>query len=297
MKSFLPVVREKNKKTREAPHYKAKQAIWLAFFSGKLYVDVIKRWRGLGVLYFFLIISVMVLPFSIQLMGTLNQVIEQRLLLPIKRLPPLSIRNGEVIFHSPMPYLIKNDAGDVVSIIDTEGHINQLPVLAYPLASILITKHEIHFNFGLLDLMHIPEEKQDGPKDTVIPIDVDINEDFVAATWLDDMHVPRLKHVLLFSLYPFVAILNAVIFMVILLCISLFAQLIARMAFKVRLSFLETSRLLFVAATPLVALCSVLILSHKVLPGKGIPYIALLVMYFSFGLLAYRRSRKEVAVQ
>jgi len=295
VKSFLPVIREKS--TREAPHYKARQAFYLAFFSKDLYIDVIKRWRGLGVFYFFIMISVMALPLSIQLMGKLNQAIEAHFLMPIKRLPPLSIRSGEVIFHSPMPYLIKDDDGEVISIIDTEGHINQLPARRYPFASILITKHNVHFNFRLLDLLHVPEEKQPESKDNMISLAEVGNQDFFAAAWLESSHVKRSKIVLVMLIYPMVVIFNALFFMTILLSVSLFAQFAARMAFKVRLSFSEASRLLFVAVTPLTLICSILVLFHKTFPKQEVICIAFLAMYFSFGVLSYRRSHKMVAVQ
>jgi len=169
VKSLLPSIPEKNKSTREAPHYKARHAFYLAFFSSQLYLDVIRRWRGLGILYFFIMLSVMTLPYSVQLMCALNKVIETKILLPIKSLPPLSIRSGEVIFHGTMPYLIKNNDGEVMSIIDTEGHINQLPAPLYPLASILVTKHNIHVDFRLLDLLHVEKAKQPGYR----PVELD----------------------------------------------------------------------------------------------------------------------------
>lgn len=293
MKSLLPSIPEKNRSTREAPHYKARHAFYMAFFSSQLYLDVIRRWRGLGMFYFFIMLSVMTLPHSVQLMCSLNKVIETKILLPIKSLPPISIRSGEVIFHGAMPYLIKNNDGEVMSIIDTEGHINQLPAPLYPLASILITKHNIHVDFRLLDLLHVEKAKQPERKDVIIGLKSIKHEDFLAASWLDNYHVTTMKNLLLVVIYPMVVMLNASLFITILLSMVLFAQLTARMLFKVRLTFFESSRLLFVATTPLVALCSALVLFQWVIPGKDLVYIALLTAYFCFGVLAYRRSNKS----
>ena len=269
----------------------------MAFFSRKLYLDVIRRWRGLGILYFSIMLSVMTLPYTVLLMSSLNKVIETKILLPIKSLPPLSIRSGEVIFHGEMPYLIKNNDGEVMSIIDTEGHINQLPAPLYPLASILITKHDIHVDYSMLNLLHLDKAKQSERKDAVIPLKSIEHEDFMVASWFDTLHVIAIKNLLLVVIYLMVVMLNASLFMTIILSMVLFAQLAARMVFKVRLTFLESSRLIFVAATPLAALCSVLVLFHWVIPGKGLVYIALLTVYFCFGVLAYRRSNKMVAIR
>lgn len=298
MKSLLPLILKKNKPKREKPHYKARHAFYLAFFSRQLYLDVIRRWRGLGALYFFMMLSIMALPHAVQLTRSLNEVIETKFLDPIKSLPPLSIRSGEVMFHGAMPYFVKNSDGDVVSIVDTEGRINQLPAPLYPLASILITKHDIHVNFRLLDLFHVEHAKHQQEKDIIIPLNTIEKKDFLAESWLETRHISTLKNILLIAVYPMVVMFNASLFMTILLSMALFAQLTARMVFKVRLTFFESSRLLFVAATPLAALCSILVLFHWVIPGNGLPYIALLTVYFCFGVLAYRRSSyKEIAVQ
>lgn len=292
MKTSLPSIHKKTQLTREKPYYKARHAFYLAFFSRQLYFDVIRRWQGLGVLYFFIMISVMTLPHAIRLMCTLNNIIETKILLPIKSLPPLSIRSGEVMFHGAMPYLIKNNEGAVISIIDTEGHIKQLPAPLYPLASILITKNAIHFNFQFRDALQANLTRQTQRKESVISFESIEKEDFWIASWLDTTYVSVIKKILLLTVYPVVVMLNGSLFMTILLSMVLFAQLTARMVFKVRLSFLESSRLLFVAATPLTALCSLLVLFHWVIPGNGIAYIAVLALYFSFGVLAYRQSNK-----
>lgn|GEM_PF-1627622 len=303
MKSLLPAVlkkntrNKKNESTHEAPEYKARHAFYLAFFSSKLYVDVVRRWRGLGVLYFFMMLSVLTLPHAIQLMWSLNQVIETKILTPLKSLPSLSIRSGEVVFPEKMPYLIKNKQGEVISIIDTEGGIKQLPEPRYPLASILVTKHDMHLDFRLLDFLLTEQDKKAENQDMVIPWESIENEDFWMTTWLDTLHINAFKNFLFIMVYPVVVTLNVSVFMTILLSMVLFAQFTARMAFKVRLSFLESSRLLFVATTPVAAICSVLVLFNFVFPGKAIVYIALLALYFSFGVLAYRRSSRMIAIR
>ncbi|NCT57789.1 MAG: DUF1189 domain-containing protein [Legionella sp.] len=302
MKSLVSEKHKKNESTRETPHYKARHAFYLAFFSKKLYIDVVRRWRGLGVLYFFILFSVITIPHTIQLMWSLNHVIETNILTPLKSLPVLSIRSGEVVFSEKMPYLIKNNQGEVVSIIDTEGHINQLPESRYPLASILVTKHAMHMDFRLLDFLDTAHKKAFENKAIVIPLDSLGNDEFWVTSWLNKLHITAFKNLLIVMLYPIVVTLNASVFMTILLSMVLVAQLMARIAFKVRLSFLESSRLLFVAATPLAVVCSILVLFDWVIPApipglsKAFAYIALLTLYFSFGVLAYRRSNRMLAV-
>lgn len=302
MKSLVFKKHKKNESTHEKPHYKARHAFYLAFFSQKLYIDVVRRWRGLGGLYFFILLSVITLPHAMQLMWSFNHAIETKVLTPLKSLPTLSIRSGEVVFSEKMPYLIKNNQGEVISIIDTEGHINQLPESRYPLASILVTKDAMHMDFRLLDFLDTENDKTSKNKAIVVPLESLDDGEFWVTSWLKSLHITAFKNLLVMMLYPIVVTLNASVFMTILLSMVLVAQLMARIAFKVHLSFLESSRLLFVAATPLAVLCSIFVLFNWVIPApvaglnQAFAYIALLTLYFSFGVLAYRRSNRMLAV-
>ena len=51
----------------ETPVYSYWSALYMSMFSSRLYVDVCKRWRGFGLLYFFLFTSLAAIPVSIQL--------------------------------------------------------------------------------------------------------------------------------------------------------------------------------------------------------------------------------------
>jgi len=305
VKSFLPSTRKKSKSlatksTCEAPHYKARQALYLAFFSPKLYVDVVKRWRGIGAFYFFIMISVMALPFAFQSMGAFGRAIDEYILLPINSLPPFTIHGGHVFFHGPMPYLIKNNHGDVISIIDTEGHINQLPTLDYPFASILITDSDVHINFKSFNAFSpnkISRTEQYEQEETVFPLHREYNNDFFAAEWLDSIHVNALKNTLVFSLYPISVMFNFSFYLIACLAIASFAKFIAKRTLKTTLSFQQTIRLILVAATPLTFCFFSILLFGKGVAGKGLILLALLAVYFSCGALAYRRANLVEAGQ
>ncbi|MCH9718079.1 MAG: DUF1189 domain-containing protein, partial [Gammaproteobacteria bacterium] len=132
------------KKKRKVAHYRFLQAIYLSFFSGRLYIDVIRRWRGLGLLYLVCMLAVVTLPYAVHLTIAYRDMMEQKLFVPFKQLPPFSVRDGEVYFYSPMPYEVKNRHNEVVAVIDTEGKIKQLPYFLYPKATLLITKNDLH---------------------------------------------------------------------------------------------------------------------------------------------------------
>ncbi len=114
----------------------------MSFYSGRLYVDVAKRWKGFGILYLLLVMSVATIPLSIRLIYDFNDYLNQNMIIPINKLPQLVIQNGEVQFNKPMPYLIKNDKGQVVDIIDTTGKITSFTD-NYPNAVFLLLKNKI----------------------------------------------------------------------------------------------------------------------------------------------------------
>ncbi len=109
-----------------ASNYNYLQAIYKSFYSALLYVDIAKRWRGLGLSYLIVIIALASLPFSVRVMMNFNQFFINKIVFPVEKLPLLSVHHGEIEFENPMPYLIKNPEGQVVSLIDTTGIVTRI---------------------------------------------------------------------------------------------------------------------------------------------------------------------------
>jgi len=118
------------KKTHElrvidTPIYKYWQAFGLAFYSSSLYIDVIRRWRGLGFVYLLLLIMVTAIPITLRATIAFEQYFDEQIVLPFKLLPKFMIQNGEVIFDKPMPYQIKSKSGTVIGVVDTTGAVTR----------------------------------------------------------------------------------------------------------------------------------------------------------------------------
>src|SRR5476651_2545843 len=61
------VAKEKNKlKLIDAPVYGYWKALYMSFYSRRLYVDIGKRWHGFGLVYLLLAIAVLSLPFALR---------------------------------------------------------------------------------------------------------------------------------------------------------------------------------------------------------------------------------------
>ena len=64
----------------DAPIYNYWQALYRSFYSGRLYIDVIKRWRGFGALYLLLAISLASIPLSLRIMVDFNHYFEKKMI-------------------------------------------------------------------------------------------------------------------------------------------------------------------------------------------------------------------------
>ncbi|MDF1646989.1 MAG: DUF1189 family protein [Legionellaceae bacterium] len=283
------------KKKRKIAHYRFLEALYMSFFSRRLYIDVVRRWRGFGLLYLAVMLSVAMLPYVIHVMMAYHQTVEQKLFLPIKKLPPFSMRSGEVQFYSPMPYLVKNSQGEVIALIDTTGKIKQLPYFLYPEASVLITKNALHVRLPTLDLFKQGNVSE--AKETVSLFRSNDNTDFFGAEWLPVSRLKQANQLLMLSIYPVLFMFYFGLYIVTLFSFGLFGQFVARLIFKVQLTFKEATRLIAIAATPQAVIYFILFSFDKVYSGTGIIYMVLLAAYFSLGVLAYRRDNRAMVLQ
>lgn len=154
---------EKNKlKSIDTPNYRYWSALYMSFYSRLLYVDVGKRWRGLGFLYLLLATAIFSIPFVIRMDFSFNNSFKEQLIKPLEEIPIFYIQNGNVVFDKPMPYLVKNDKGQVNIIIDTTGQVNDFS--KYPSLAILVNKNKISLKIPNLQLFDIPQaEFSSGP--------------------------------------------------------------------------------------------------------------------------------------
>ena len=292
---FLSAHKNAPRKKQNIAKYRFVDALYRAFFSGDLYIDVIRRWRGFGLLYLLLMFSVMITPYAFREVVAYQNLVQEKLLTPIKKLPPFSIRSGQVYFNSPMPYLVKNNQDEVVGLIDTEGKIKQFPSDLYPETRVLVTKRAIHIRVPSAELFkqkNLPEKQI---KSFKFPPNENIN--FVGSDWLQSTHLEGITRALSLFIYPTAVMLYFGLYLPILFSLGMFGQFVAKFIFKVQLSFQETARLIAVAATPQALIYFMLLASNKVYPGSGLFYLGLLAIYFSFGVLAYRKDSRGMVLQ
>ncbi|KTD21632.1 DUF1189 family protein [Legionella londiniensis] len=279
-------------KSINAPLYGYLKALYLSFFSQRLYKDVGNRWRGYGVVYLLLLLAILSIPISLRIMLDFNEYFNQNLIEPLRKLPPIMVQNGEVNFDKPMPYIIKNEKGEPIVIIDTEGKFktifNQFPKLA-----ILITKNKIYHRI-IRPRLFFANEAPLPDEVAVQPLSKESNEIFVAKDWLETSGVLKFKYFAMMVIYPLVLCFFFVFYLSTLLVFAFLGQLLARMFFDLKLKFKESCRIFAVASTPQVALFMMLLSTEFLFPGIGFVCIALQSIYFCYGVIAVKRSRSAL---
>lgn len=263
------------------------QALYASFYSSALYSDVVKRWQGLGLGYLLFLIILGSIPLSARVMLALNHFFNEEILFPIQSIPLLPIHNGQIEFNQPMPYLIKNSKGEVVSIIDTTGTISGMNS-AYPQLTILMTKNKMMLRPpSYKQFLGLAKSNIGNPIDTHT-FDKGLNGLFSGKTWIHSTGISSLNTWMQLLVFPSVMLFYFSIFGLILLLLSSLAQLYSDIFFDLKLSFKASSRLLAVAATPTLVLFFFMRCFNFAAPGMILVYGVLLLSYTSYGLYSLK---------
>ncbi len=121
--------------------YNIFQALYLSFFSKKLYQDVAKNWGAKSILYLLMIIALSWIATTIQIQNRINSGYSTNSELLVQQIPVLSIKDGKLSTPQNKPYLIAAPKShEVFAIIDTSGKYKDI---SQTNAIILITPSQI----------------------------------------------------------------------------------------------------------------------------------------------------------
>lgn len=276
-----------------APVYRYWQALFMAFYSNTLYLDVYKRWRGFGILYLFLLFSIAVLPLSIAFILKFNHYFETELVFPMQSLPILKIEDGKVVLDKPMPYLIKNPKGEVVSIVDTTGVVKSM-TKKYPDLTLLVTQNMIYFRTP--ELPFFPHQPDVQTTQNVFSQSVanQIDQVFDAKESLKPNLLLRLKYMADILMYPILLSVFFGMFLIPILFFSFFGQLLSTIVFKYQLTFKQACRLYIVASTPQLFLFFILLCTGISVPYSAIFFMSISAAYFCYAVMAVRQDSRQM---
>jgi hypothetical protein len=123
-----------------------KYSVWsampLSFFSGELYRDVARNWKGTGFGYMFLILLLGWIPAAVKIHLAISKGLHEQAPEALKQVPDFKIQDGKFSIKVKQPYFMPNRKKPEV-IIDTTGKItsfSQVPAAAGMDSVILVTK-------------------------------------------------------------------------------------------------------------------------------------------------------------
>lgn len=289
---------KKNKNTLkpvDAPSYGYWSALLMSFYSKRLYIDVGKRWSGIGLLYLLLVIAICAIPYSLKMSAEFNRDFQENLIAPIKLLPTVYIQNGNAIFDKPMPYLIKNDRGQITTIIDTTGTVTEF-TNEYPNLTLLINKNQMAFRLPAPSMMSLVDKDQGGPA-LIQPFDKGTNMMFDGKSILKNNSIDGLRLASQLMIYPMVVAVFYSLLFVIFLVLAFLGQVFSTIFFSFKLGFRASCRLFMVASTPMVSVLILFLTFNLIFPGFGFILLALLVVYFSFAIYSLRSESLRMVSQ
>ncbi|MBA2710403.1 MAG: DUF1189 family protein [Tatlockia sp.] len=280
--------------TIDRPIYRYWQAIYHSFFNPRLYVDVAKRWKGLGLIYLLLIIFIFSIPFALKFTAEFNQILNEKMIQPIMNLPTFYVQNGQVSLDKPMPYFVKNKKGQVVSIVDTTGVITTIDD-KYPEQTILVTKDKLLLRTFKLDIPLLPDTNTaQESKILTYPFDKQSNTVFSGEEWVKTSKINNLKYFVGIMIYLIFALVAFGCFLVFILALALMAQFIAKLFFKISLSYKQSCRLLIVSMTPFMLLFWLMLAFRYISTTYNFFLPLTTFIYFCFAVLAVKRESHKL---
>lgn len=125
-----------------ARKYNMLQIPLLSFFSKGLYADMALRWKGVGLIYLFLLLCICWAAIAYQMQTQFSKFLNQEEVAEmLDKIPDMSITNGVISVDVTQPYYVSDpDSGKTIFVIDTTGQLTELPDAD---AIILVTRSKI----------------------------------------------------------------------------------------------------------------------------------------------------------
>ena|SRR3990167_5551980 len=276
----------------DAPFFRYWQALYLSFFSGLLYIDVAKRWKGLGIGYLLLLICIASLPLSAHLAYDFNSFYEGQIITPLKKIPTLYIQNGLLTLDKPMPYRIKNKAGKVVLIIDTTGQVTTIDI-TNPDLTMLLTRDQFLYRLPVPKFYTSGSSLETRTVYTA-PFNKEMNQVFDGDQWVKSSGIERVKWISDFLFFPIVAMIFFVLYWCFFLVCTFMAQLGAKLFIRQSLTYKQACRLFIVSSTPAVALFFIALATTAEQWFVGPMVLIVMVLYFLYAVYVFKQEGNQL---
>ncbi len=292
---------KQNLKPINQPDFTYWQALYLAFYSPRLYIDVVKRWRGFGMLYFLLLMLISSIPWTIHYTGQFTRYIEDEIIFPFEQMPLLLIQNGEASIDKPMPYIVKSKSNKPAIAIDTTSQLKWFPA-EYPTLFFYITKDALYFRAPVEEIVSKQSRSlisQFKPIKNLSEyhFEKNDNEVFSGPEWVKTSGIQSLKTYGVFIVYPIVLGVLFGLYFITNFMLASMGRIISIVILKYRIGFVDSFRLTWVASTAPVAFVNVVLYSGYNIRGLGWYYILFVAIYFSSAIICVKRESQHMVRQ
>lgn len=258
--------------------YSILQAIPLSFFSGDLYRDVGRAWRGIGLAYLVLLVALLSLVVVIRMHVSLSGWVNRDARGFAEQVPRIVIRHRVVEVDGTMPITIRGSGpGAELAIIDTTGAVTSLEGQQ---ARVLMTRDHIVYRKNVAETRVF---SLSGVKDFTIDSARAHRWLGIFATWVSPIAAPFVFG----GLFVF-RILQQLLLAVV--------GLLAGRLLRVSLDFSAHMRVAAVALTPALIIEPALELLGAKPAWWGLAWIAIAVAYVVWAVRANRSAPPETAI-
>jgi hypothetical protein len=253
--------------------YNIFQAIYLSFFSKKLYRDVASTWGGKAFLYAFFVLALSWIGSVILMQQHISNGYVRYSSTLVKQLPVITVTSGKVSTPENRPYLITEpDSKETLVIIDTSGKYQNL---AQADAAYLITQDSIIAKDG------------DTTKITKLPVSL-------THTFEPTVMNERIKSWVNYAwilMLPGLTLLSFILMVMKALIYGLIGRIFSAITDS-GVSFFQCMGLYCVAATPALAVWTVLFTYDIIFAHRSLLIFVLVLIYLFYGILANKPAKE-----
>ena len=248
------------------------QAIYLSFYSKRLYRDVAQHWAGKSFLYLFILLSFICIYYAFASQSVTSLAYEAIYTSIAPQVPVIAIKDGKISTPEKKPYFITDpDSHENIAVIDTTG---QYKTNAEAKAPVLLTETQLFMEKekGEMRIYTVPANMET----TVDPKEINVTiHQFLPYLWI--------PFFVIFLFLTFIyRILQALVY-------SIIGKIFANV-YKVQLTYGKIMQIMLVAITPVMIIS---VIQHAIglfIPFEFLFYFILAMAYLFFGILANKQE-------
>lgn len=248
--------------------YNILQAIYMSFYSKRLYRDVAKKWSAKAFLYLLVIIALSWIVAIIEIQSAVSIAYKNNAEKMVRQIPIITLSNGELKTPEDRPYIIYDPSSNQkLAVIDTSGQYKTLEAAG---VDFLLTKNEL-----------MTQPKPDETRTYKFPTSMNL----VIAPEAINKFILDFAWIFWICLY-FLLIIGAYTYRLIqALIYAIFGKIMASLS-NITLSYEEILKISMVAVTPAIILAIVLDFFKISFAYQGFLYFLITMFYLFFGIKA-----------